>query len=103
MAKSTHPFLVTKTSQQIKGDDLFTQSVDELFAEKDTGTIHQRQKPVKLYVKLLKLFMHDKSLHVVDACGGAGSCALACQELGIKCIVLDKSGIKVRLIKQRAK
>ena len=94
---------MTRTSQQIKGHDLFTQSVDELFAERDTGIIHKRQKPVKLYEKLLNLFVHDKSLYVVDACGGAGSCALACQELGIKCIVLDKSDIKVRLIKQRAK
>ena len=94
---------MTKTCQLIKGDDLFTQSADDLFAEKDTGISHQRQKPVKLYIKLLNLFVQDKTLYVVDACGGAGSCALACQEFGVKCLVLDKSPIKVRLIRQRAK
>ncbi|XP_028410359.1 uncharacterized protein LOC114532976 [Dendronephthya gigantea] len=74
LTKSTHPLILTKTCQPIKGDDLFTQSADEFFAEKDTGITHQRQfKPVKLYVKLLNLFVQDKTLYVVDACGGSGS------------------------------
>ena len=72
-----------------------------LFKEKDSGTTHKRQKPVKLYEQLLKEHHTDKSLHVIDACGGAGTCAIACISLGMKCVVLEKSKIKARLIRQQ--
>lgn len=100
---STYPFIVTRTSKVLRSGDLFTQPRDQLCKEKDTGAIYNRQKPVALYKQLLEIFVDDKSPHVVDACSGVGSCALACRDLGIKCIVLDKCDIKIRLIKQRAK
>ena len=101
--RTTFPYIITRTSQNIKNGDLGTHRAGQPFGERDTGVIHKRQKPVELYSALLKNFMHDNSLYVVDACSGAGSCALAYRELGINCLVLEKSNIKVRLINQRAK
>ena len=58
---------------------------------------------LKLYSELMQLFSKDKSLHVVDACSGAGSYTLACLDMNINCVVLEKCALKARLICQRVK
>ena len=73
-----------------------------LVSEKDTGQVYARQKPVQLYTELINLFSNDKYMYVIDACSGAGSCALACSAAKKNCIVIEKSSIKARLIRQRA-
>ena len=60
-----------------------------------------REKPAKLYEQILNTYLTDKSLYAVDACSGSGSCGVACQSLGVKCLVLEKSQMKERLIRQR--
>ena len=74
------------------------ESSEPTVKEKDTGIVDNRQKPTKLYEELISIFNKDKSLHVLDCCGGAGSCALACNALGLKCIVIEKSPFKNSLI-----
>ena len=69
--------------------------------ERDTGATYSRQKAVDLYSKIIQLCSTDKSLYIIDACSGVGSCALACSTLGRKCVVLEKSPIKARMIRQR--
>jgi 16S rRNA G966 N2-methylase RsmD len=62
--------------------------------------VYKRQKSVKLYEELLEVL---KAEHVLDACSGVASCAVACLSKDIKCVVLEKSAIKARLIYQRLK
>lgn len=68
--------------------------------EKDTLEIHKRGKPSGPYKQLFSAFQGDKSLHGIDACSGAGSCSVAYLSTGVKCVILDKSQVKVRLIRQ---
>ena len=100
MAVTTWPFAVSYPF--FSGTNLM--QVDERvthYKEKDSGVVYSRQKPVALYTELLKLHARDKTLHVIDACSGAGSCALACMQLQFKCLIIEKSTIKLRLIRQR--
>ena len=94
------PFVVTG---DLKGGSpiLYSEVSGPLTKEKDTSTTYSREKPPKLYEQLLSLFQTDRSLHVIDACSGAGSCGVACLSLGVKCLILEKSRIKARLIRQR--
>ena len=71
--------------------------------EKDTGISYGQQKPIKLYEKLLDPLKADASLYVIDACSGVGSCGVACQTPRRKCIIIEKSEVKARLISQRLK
>ena len=64
---------------------------------------YARQKPTKLYQMLFDIFKPDSTLHVPDACSGAASCALACGKKGLSRVALEKSELKIRLIKQRLK
>ena len=72
-----------------------------LYKRKENAGNSQKRKPTGLYKQLLSAFQSDKSLHVIDACGRAGSCGVACLSLGVKCVVLEKSQIIARPIKQR--
>jgi DNA modification methylase len=100
---STFPVVVTKTSKVIQAENLFSARNEIVVKEKDSGIVYQRQKPVKLYEQLLDIFKADKLLHVIDACSGVGSCGVACQQKGLKCVILEKSRLKFRLINQRVK
>ena len=94
------PFVVTKAL----GDGnpvLFAEVGESLTKEKDPAAIYVREKPAKLYEQILNTFLTDKSLYAIDACSGFGSCGVACQSLGVKCLVLEKSQMKERLIRQR--
>ena len=94
------PFVITKAL----GDGnpiLFTEVGESLTKEKDIAAIYVREKPAKLYEQILNTFLTDKSLYAIDACRGSGSCGVACQSLGVKCLVLEKSQMKERLIRQR--
>ena len=62
-----------------------------------------RQKPIKLYEKLLEILKVDALLHVIDACRGVASCGVAFQLTKRKCIIIEKWEVKARLINQRLK
>ncbi len=94
------PFVVC--GRPINGSNVFKVVNKMIVAkEKDTGCSYARQKPVELYEELIHIFSKDKTLHILDCCSGAGSCALACMSLKLKCVVLEKSATKIRLIRQR--
>ncbi|CAB4019463.1 Hypothetical predicted protein [Paramuricea clavata] len=103
LTNSTFPFLVTRTSKIVKSNNHFSVPEDIAIKERDSGMVYKRQKPVKLYEELLEVLKADKSQHVIDACSGVASCAVACLSKDIKCVVLEKSAIKARLISQRLK
>jgi hypothetical protein len=88
---STFPVVVTKTTNVIQTENLFSARNEIVVKEKDSGIVYRRQKPVKLHEQLLDVFKADKLLHVIDACSGVGSCEVACQQKGLKCVVLEKS------------
>ena len=96
----TFPFVVTKTSKMIKRKNLFSIGEETLVKERESGISYKRQKPVKLYQEQLDALKEDKSMHVIDACSGAGSCGVACLMKGFKCIVIETSALKARLIDQ---
>lgn len=94
--------MASRTSHKtIKGCDMFSIPSEPFTKEKDSGVIYERQKPVALYSSLLEIFHPDKLLHVLDSCSGAGSCAVACLNAGLKCLVLEKDLLRARLIEQR--
>ena len=99
----TLPFVVTVTSKMRKRKNLFSIGEETLVKERDCGISYKMQKPVKLYQELLDALKEDKSMHVIDACRGAGSCGVACLMKGCKCIVIERSALKARLINQRLK
>lgn len=104
LSKTVLPFLVSRVSNghfQISANDIISVNGESLIKEKDSGITYERQKPVELYSTLLDIFSPDKSLHVLDTCSGAGSCAVACTAAKYKCLVLEKSLTKCRLIEQR--
>jgi DNA modification methylase len=103
LTNSTFPFLVTRTSKIVKSNNHFSVPEDIAIKERDSGMMYKRQKPVKLYEELLEVLKADKSQHVIDACSGVATCAVACLSKDIKCVVLEKSAIKARLISQRLK
>ena len=81
MKSSTHPFVVSCGNPSVRALDLVKLNGEiTLFKEKDTGMSYKRQKPVELYSQLIEVFSKDKCLHIIDACSGAGSCALAISE-----------------------
>jgi DNA modification methylase len=92
-----------KTNRKITAEDVFRMGGDSVVRDKDTKEIYDHQKPVKLYSSLLDVFKPDKSLHVLDVCSGAGSCAVACKNAQYKCLVIEKSLVRCRLIEQRLK
>jgi DNA modification methylase len=94
-------FVVACGATKTPATNLFSVGKDSRIKEKDSGTVSRRQKPVLLYKKLLELYCKDTSLHILDVCSGAGTCAVACAADSLKCVILEKSPIKVRLIKQR--
>ena len=94
------PFVITNAL--VDGNPIqFTEVGESLTKEKDTAAIYVREKPAKLYELILNTFLTDKSLYAIDACSGSGSCGVAIQSLGVKCLVLEKSHMKERLIRQR--
>ena len=97
------PFVTSCGKLNLGRTHLFEAESEQYFKEKDSGTVHKRQKPPKLYIELMQLFLKDKSLHVVDACSGAGSCALACLDINVNCVILERCAVKARLICQRVK
>ena len=99
----TFPFVVTVTSKMRKRKNLFSIGEETLVKERDCGISYKMQKPVKLYQELLDALKEDKSMHVIDACRGAGSCGVAFLMKGCKCIVIERSALKARLINQRLK
>ncbi|XP_028417131.1 uncharacterized protein LOC114541406 [Dendronephthya gigantea] len=103
LKKVIFPFIVSGSSsiEVEAATNIFRVDGEPLAKEVDSGIKYTRQKPIQLYCELIKVFCHDKSLYIVDACSGAGSCAMACSKLGLKCIVLDNSALKLRLIRQR--
>ena len=103
LTNSTFPFVIIETSRAITSKNIFSAAGDVSVREKDSGLAYARQKPIKLYRMLFDIFKPDPMLHVLDACSGAASCALACGKKGLSCVVLEKSELKIRLIKQRSK
>ena len=97
------PFVVSRTNKKVTATKSFHAPHERKFIERDSKTSYQRQKQVELYKTLLQLFSTDKSLQIVDVCSGASSCAVASNILGMKAIILEKSELKVRLIKLRIK
>ncbi len=67
---------------------VFTEVGESLTKEKDTAATYVREKPAKQHEQILNTFLTDKSLYAIDACSGSGSCGVACQSLGVKCLVL---------------
>lgn len=103
MANALLPFVVSSGAPIVPATNIFTADNGAVVKEKDSvsGISSNRQKPAQLYIDIMKTFTKDKSLHIVDACSGAGSCALACSILGRKCIIFENSLAKARLIRQR--
>ena len=95
--------MITKTSKCIKTINLLSYPGEALVREKDTRMCYGRQKPLKLYEKLLEILKVDALLHVIDACSGVASCGVACQLTKRKCIIMEKCEVKSRLINQRLK
>lgn len=62
------------------------------------GNNHTYENPVKLYKEImLKL---PKGI-VLDCFGGTGTTLVACIELGLKCVIIEKDKDKIKLIKRR--
>ena len=80
------PFIVSGSStiEVEAAANIFKADGEPLAKEMDGGITYKRQKPFQLYCDLIKVFCHDKSMHIIDACSGAGSCAMACSTLGHK-------------------
>ena len=95
------PVRCQPNEQKVTASNLFASPHETKFTERDSKTSYKRQKPVELYKKLLQIFSTDKTLHIVDTCSGASSCAVASNVLGLKAIILEKSELKVRLIMQK--
>lgn len=101
MHNKVQPFVLSCCNPRVATTNIFEADEEQLFKEKDTGMEYKRQKPVKLYKDFILMFSSDPSLYILDCCSGAGSCAVACTALKRKCVVLEKSEAKARLIQQR--
>ena len=101
MANVILPFVVSCGTPNDPATNLVTADNGPFTKEKDSGIVSKRQKPLQLFFEIIKIYTKDRSLHIIDACSGARSCALACSKLERKCIILEKSLVKARLIRQR--
>lgn len=63
-------------------------------------TIHPTQKPVALFEYLIKTYTNEGDL-VLDNCAGSGTTAVACKELGRKCIGIEISEKYCEITKKR--
>ena len=75
--------------------------MDHLQTKKTVGLLQKDKSHCSFSLRFIKIYTKDRFLHIIDACSGAGSCALACSTLERKCIILEKSLVNARLIRQR--
>jgi site-specific DNA-methyltransferase (adenine-specific) len=61
---------------------------------------HPTQKPIELFVDILKDYNKDKGL-VLDCFGGSGTTSIACEKLGFKNIIIEKKPQYCEIIKDR--
>ena len=70
---STHPFVISCGMMRLP------------CLKKGTQEYRTNDKsPWNFTINYFELFSKGKCLHIIDACSGAGSCALACSSLGRK-------------------
>lgn len=72
-----------------KGLSIFDMSRADAYINKTDGKFHPTQKPVQLFQWCLKLLSYPKAI-ILDPFGGSGTTAIACKNLGLDFIVIEK-------------
>jgi DNA modification methylase len=70
------------------------------FLTHEKDRYHPTQKPIELFVDLLKDYNKDKGL-VLDCFGGSGTTSIACEKLGLENVIIEKETKYCEIIKDR--